>query len=65
MSTNNRCPYCGGGLDPASCERSRPDTHTLKKCEVCSKYCISHDNGRVYPMFDNEDPESDPVIKRM
>lgn len=59
------CPYTGSkNLIPAiEGTRPRPETITIMKCQTTGYFSAKNINGRVYPLSDRLDPDSDVVQK--
>lgn len=56
-------PYCQNFVVATEVTRDRPDTHTIMKCTDTDTYFMQHANGRIYPLVDRTDPDSDAISR--
>lgn len=52
-------PYCVNVVVATEGNRPRPESHTIMKCTDTGAFFMQHVNGRVYPLSDRTDPDSD------
>lgn len=60
----SNCPYCQGtSLTVVTGARPRPETEVTVQCSDCSGFSMRHSNGRIFPLEDRTDVDSDAVSR--
>ena len=59
------CPYTGSSnlVEALNITRNRPETYKIVQCPDTGFYSAKHQSGKIYPLEDRLDPDSDIVLK--